>query len=112
MSGAPVPVFMASNSLANTVGPSFSQCTQIPGCVWLNKTTALSMPVTPDQNVRFTDPDEQPSPETFALRKDAAPPNAEVDVTSVAVMLVAATATSTRRSFSPRLADAARPKDL
>jgi hypothetical protein len=78
----------------------------------LNKTTALLMPVTPDQNVRFTDPDEKPSPETFATRCETAAPNAEVDVTSVAVMLVAATATSTRRSFSPRLADAARPKDL
>jgi hypothetical protein len=112
MSGAPVPVFIASNSFAKTVGPSFNQFTQIPGCVLLNSVTALFIPVTPDQNVRFTEPDEQPLLEAFATRCGVAAPNAALDVTNVAVMLVAATATSSFRNLTPRVVDGGCPEDL
>jgi hypothetical protein len=69
------------------------------------------MPVTPDQNVRSTDPEEHPLADTLATRWGVAAPKAEVDVNNVAVMPVAAAATRTRRSFTPRLADAARLED-
>jgi hypothetical protein len=69
------------------------------------------MPVTPDQKVRFTEPEEQPFPEVLAKRCGVAP-NAALDVTSVAVMLVAATATKTFRNLAPRVINGPCPEDL